>query len=290
MNARVSYSFQRFSYGVRYGACPARSRGNPKISLWLSVDPLAEKYPGMSPYNYTAENPINLVDPDGKIFLKWKDYQIAHKFKAILTRKLDFFTRRAEKLYAQYKALKAKGKSRRAIRKFLQFQEAVDGIVEMNSAITELEIIEKAKTVFTFQKTAGNKGNTKYAPSLRAVVITYNGEGLLGHELKHAYQGLTGKLNIYSGTSYDKQDEIEAYRRQYYVDRSSLPISASSANEINLNYIDNIIDKNGEYIYKKLPSIQILTPGGIHEPNIIKLELPAFKIEPLKVDIKKIRP
>ncbi len=62
MNARVSYSFQRFPYG----ACPARSRGNPKISLWLSVDPLAGEYPGMSPYNYTAGNPINLVDPDGR--------------------------------------------------------------------------------------------------------------------------------------------------------------------------------------------------------------------------------
>jgi len=66
MNARVSYSFQRFSYG----ACPARSRGNPMISLWLSVDPLAGEYPSMSPYNYTAGNPINLVDPDRRGIFK----------------------------------------------------------------------------------------------------------------------------------------------------------------------------------------------------------------------------
>ena len=36
------------------------------LSIWLSVDPLASKYPSMSPYMYVAGNPINLVDPDGK--------------------------------------------------------------------------------------------------------------------------------------------------------------------------------------------------------------------------------
>jgi hypothetical protein len=33
---------------------------------WLSVDPLADKYPGWSPYNYCLNNPLKYVDPDGK--------------------------------------------------------------------------------------------------------------------------------------------------------------------------------------------------------------------------------
>ena len=33
---------------------------------WLSVDPLADKYPGISPYAYCAWNPIKFVDPDGR--------------------------------------------------------------------------------------------------------------------------------------------------------------------------------------------------------------------------------
>ena len=31
---------------------------------WLSVDPLTDKYPGLSPYSYCGWNPVRLVDPD----------------------------------------------------------------------------------------------------------------------------------------------------------------------------------------------------------------------------------
>lgn len=39
----------------------------PEVSSrWISPDPLAEKFPGWSPYNYTYNNPVMYVDPDGK--------------------------------------------------------------------------------------------------------------------------------------------------------------------------------------------------------------------------------
>jgi hypothetical protein len=37
-----------------------------KTSLWLNVDPLAEKMPNYGAYVYAFNNPINLKDPDGK--------------------------------------------------------------------------------------------------------------------------------------------------------------------------------------------------------------------------------
>ena len=39
---------------------------NPRLGIWLSLDPLQKKYPGVSPYNYCLNNPIVFIDPDGK--------------------------------------------------------------------------------------------------------------------------------------------------------------------------------------------------------------------------------
>ena len=46
-----------YYYGARYL--------DPTGAMWLSVDPLFEKYAGMSPYNYCIGNPVKMVDPDG---------------------------------------------------------------------------------------------------------------------------------------------------------------------------------------------------------------------------------
>ena len=35
------------------------------LSIWLSVDPMSDKYPSTSPYAYCRNNPIILVDPNG---------------------------------------------------------------------------------------------------------------------------------------------------------------------------------------------------------------------------------
>ena len=41
--------------------------------MWLSVDPLASKYPNLSPYTFVANNPIMLVDPDGNQIIDYFD-------------------------------------------------------------------------------------------------------------------------------------------------------------------------------------------------------------------------
>lgn len=46
-----------YYYGARYY--------DPRTSIWLSTDPLMEKYSGHNPYVYCMQNPINLVDPTG---------------------------------------------------------------------------------------------------------------------------------------------------------------------------------------------------------------------------------
>ena len=44
----------------------ARYYDSDILTGWLSVDPMADKYPSLSPYAYCANNPVKLVDPDGE--------------------------------------------------------------------------------------------------------------------------------------------------------------------------------------------------------------------------------
>lgn len=48
------------------------------ILKWLSVDPLSDKYPSISPYAYCNWNPVKFVDPDGKDIYRYS--RIKHKF------------------------------------------------------------------------------------------------------------------------------------------------------------------------------------------------------------------
>ena len=48
-----------------YGYFGARYMDHELMTMWLSVDPMADKYPSISPYAYCAWNPVKLVDTDG---------------------------------------------------------------------------------------------------------------------------------------------------------------------------------------------------------------------------------
>jgi RHS repeat-associated protein len=47
-----------YDYGAR--------RRETGIPVWTAIDPLCEKYYGMSPYTYCTDNPIRFIDPNGK--------------------------------------------------------------------------------------------------------------------------------------------------------------------------------------------------------------------------------
>ena len=46
-----------YYYGARYY--------DPRLSLWMSTDPMQEKYPWITSFCYTFNNPIKFIDPDG---------------------------------------------------------------------------------------------------------------------------------------------------------------------------------------------------------------------------------
>ena len=58
---------------------------NSDLSIWLSVDPLADKYPNLSPYTYCADNPVRIFDEDGADLYavddKWQYNSTTHELK-----------------------------------------------------------------------------------------------------------------------------------------------------------------------------------------------------------------
>ncbi len=69
----ISKNLSRFSFTGKekdektgYGYFGARYMDHELMTMWLSVDPMADKYPSISPYNYCMWNPVRLVDPNGQ--------------------------------------------------------------------------------------------------------------------------------------------------------------------------------------------------------------------------------
>ncbi|WP_430613559.1 RHS repeat-associated core domain-containing protein [Flavobacterium sp. JP2137] len=67
-----------YYYGARYY--------DPRTSLFLSVDPLAEQFPNWTPYRYGFNNPIRYTDPTGMLE---DDYTVNKSGKIELVRKTD---------------------------------------------------------------------------------------------------------------------------------------------------------------------------------------------------------
>ena len=60
------------------------------LSIWLSVDPMSDKYASLSPYTYCANNPVKLVDPDGE------DYEVEVNGNTIIIRATYYVTKDAK--------------------------------------------------------------------------------------------------------------------------------------------------------------------------------------------------
>ena len=73
VNERTSSYEERFTFTGKerdsetgFSYFGARYYDSDILTGWLSVDPMADKYPSLSPYAYCGWNPVKVVDPDGK--------------------------------------------------------------------------------------------------------------------------------------------------------------------------------------------------------------------------------
>ena len=169
-------------YGARY-------YWSEVLTGWLSVDPMMDKYPSISPYAYCNWNPVLLVDPDGM------------KFDSASVKYVEMYRENINS----------------------RINSDPNNKQQYDKALNELTTLEMSSQIYHINNkrpSARVGGETGYNFEQNYVEINADIDGAmsnLAHELKHAYQFDCGELsfNMYGGMGalYDFSDERAAFDR-----------------------------------------------------------------------------
>ena len=183
---------------------------SPIYAIWLSVDPLSDKYPHISPYAYCGNNPVRFVDPDGmEIHIIGENDNITVYNTNTTYEGADKFT---ANIYDELNTLDA----------------MLSNTDFMSSLICNSNIYKVSPTNSTIE------GTHSFVNETINIGTNHRIESL-GHELFHAYQDVKGQ----GGASI--HNEVEAYLFQSKIvfmnGGGILPLHAR--NDLNNNFFEN---------------------------------------------------
>ena len=80
-NSVTSYGYTGHEHIDEFGLINMNARiYDPKIGMFISVDPQAGSYPGTYPYTYCGGDPVNRVDPTGEDYWSTSDPNVIYEF------------------------------------------------------------------------------------------------------------------------------------------------------------------------------------------------------------------
>ena len=133
------------------------------MSVWLSVDPMASKYPSLSPYVYCDNNPVRVVDPDGEDPIYAKN-----------------FWGRVKKIgddgQCSSESYLVRGNTARTVKAVTKAGEFYTGDLSASDEVFHIPTGQKQKDVQTTVQNSLNSGNS---PNTR---IEYGGHSIKGEE------------------------------------------------------------------------------------------------------------
>ena len=171
----------------------ARYHDSEVLTSFLSVDPMSDKYPNLSPYAYCAWTPLKLVDPDGKDWDPTTEEKYLKPYEVELTSRINYFNSIDDRSLTEEEQS--------------QFDECTASLNEISklrddpNTIYTINVGRKtSKTPYGLISYSGKSGN-KDLISI-SVFTQLNPDnvksyfGTIAHELKHAFQFYSGILDL----------------------------------------------------------------------------------------------
>ena len=216
---RLYYSLERFTFTGKerdsetgFSYFGARYYDSDLMTGWLSVDPMADKYPNISPYAYCAWNPVKLVDPDGRTIWIEDGSGTKIEYKVNMDPVGD---KEASKQIGLLNEMYSTDLG----------MELLDVLIESNN---DYYITNESPSVI------GTCNTTKYGNGAKLKMGGNNELLNISHELFHAYQYESG----FGGATY--RNEVEAYLFSIALTQTKKGCSTENLKSRNPNTTDGI--------------------------------------------------
>ena len=240
-----------YDYGARHY--------DAALGRFISVDPMAEKYYGISPYTYCGNSPVNRIDPTGMI---WDDVKEAERLKRMIDKRISSLNNDINKYQSK---IESGGLSEKKLSKLTdKLSEAHARVANLEQSKQDIDLLgNDPDNTYAFNQTEGGIHRVWQGDDGKVYIDT-SSDALSIHEITHVRQSLTnGGLSFYNGNLENigsnmpngenrfktiSAMEVEAYRMQYSYDLS-FPGYTRNLQGINVHSVGNI--GNGA-IYKEI--------------------------------------
>ena len=212
------------------------------LSIWLSVDPMSDKYASLSPYNYCANNPVKLVDPNGEKIDPASQEEWNSNKKQLTATVVDRVFQSVTNPMGNNSSYT--NKSIMSLFKTLTIMDQMEQVPNWEFALSS----KGGKTTGYTMLTRDPEHNMAYL-----FKVGYVDMANFVHEITHCGQFLNGEVGFEETDKgftpfVDIYDELDAYKSQYYYNQNSLPLNKYPI--LTKDWLYNIKDDIGVYPYR----------------------------------------